>query len=314
MSMLFPILEEISKVLGKPYFSSPETRFGFRKGNCVIIMSLDEKGMGVGSFVGGARLCLDPKTFYDFASSLRKLKSVHQTAHAITLETHPASEEFGKDLFDVFPRLSYNMMFSSLKRKKSMRVVGLIEDTYKVLVEIEKLVKEYRAKDVGFDNLKKLWESTLVTKDKNEKGKLLEKLLSTLIARDENFAITDVNLRTRSEELDIVVENSGLVPFFSQLRCPIILFECKNWSSKIGADEIRNFAQKVQNRPRALCSVGVLVTVTELTRDASNELLGQRGRDFAIAILERKDLEKTITQRIPIAETLKNVIRKSGLR
>ena len=313
MSTLFPILQEISKTLGKPYFSVPEMRFGFRKGNCIIIISYSS-GLRIDSFVGGASLCLDSKAFFDFASSIRKLKSTHRVASATHLEFNPSSDEFGKDLFNVFPQLSYNLQPELLKGKKVTPVAEFIEGTLKVLVEIEKLVRKYRARDVGFNNLKKLWKNTISVKNKNEKGKLLEKLLSTLIARDENFTVTDVHLRTRSEELDIVVENNAMIPFFSQLKCPIILFECKNWSSKIGAGEIRNFAQKVQNRPRALCNIGILVTVTDLTRDARDELLGQRGKDFTIAVLERKDLETTLTQRVTIAETLKTIIRRSGFR
>jgi hypothetical protein len=182
------------------------------------------------------------------------------------------------------------------------------------LEEIAKIVDEFRAKDRSLESLENLWKETTSSLDSNEKGKLLEEIFVLLLSRDENFAITDRDLRTESEELDIVVENKAVNQFYSQLRCPMILFECKNWSSRIGAKEIRDFAQKVQNRSKLLCTLGVLATTSQLTRDASTELLGYRGKDFLIATLERNDIETILKKRIPFGIYLKDVILKAGTR
>lgn len=139
-------------------------------------------------------------------------------------------------------------------------------------------------------------------------------MVSLIIGRDENLAVVEKNVRTGSEEIDIVLENLGSSVFYSQLRSPLILLECKNWTSKIGAKEIRDFAQKVQNRPRVLCSIGILVTTSKLTRDAKDELLGYRGKDFLIVVLDRTDIETLINKGLRLGEFLKNAFRKAGLR
>jgi hypothetical protein len=308
MSELFSFLTEVSKTLGAPYFLEPGIRFGFEKDHCLILVYFAQYGFLVEGSVPS--ICLHHETFFDFATHLRSLKSVHESANIVKLEVSLSSDGLGRDLITVHPHIKYFIM----PARENAQKVSLLKRSLEVLVEMEKLVKQYGTQDAGFEQLEQLWEKMITTKSKNRKGKLLEKLMSTLISRDESFAIADVNLRTKSEELDIVVENNGLRSFFSQLKSPIILFECKNWSSKIGAVEIRNFAQKVQNRPRNLCSVGVLVTMSELTRDAVNELLGQRGKDFLVAIMEKTDLERAVTQRIPISEMLRRIIGRCGLR
>lgn len=94
----------------------------------------------------------------------------------------------------------------------------------------------------------------------------------------------------------------------------MILFECKNWSSKIHSSDIRNFAQKIQNRPPSLCNIGVLVTTSKLTDDASAELLGYRGKNFIIAVLQKTDIENILTEGVSLSLILKNAITDAGMR
>lgn len=252
--------------------------------------------------------------FSDFLVRLRELRAIDFTAGNIRVDINPYSGEFSRDLFPIFPRIRYVLIIGTGLKMTKEKVVDFIEGTYKVLTQIGNIVNEFRAEDKSFESLKKLWNSSLISKDSTKKGKLLEEFLSRLISKDENFIVAERNMRTKSEELDIVIENTGKTQFYSQLRCPLILLECKNWSSKIGSKEIRDFAQKVQNRPRHLCSTGVLVTTSNLTREAVNELLGYRGKDFIIATLERKDIEIILSKKLSFGDVLKSVIRKAGLR
>lgn len=305
----FSVMEKISEKLNKPYASKSSTFFILEKNNCYIKVRFEEDFLIVHGFVGGAGLCLDSKSLTKFMLRLRELSSIHDTAQTIIVEVEPASPEFSKELYPVFPRINYGARITDIEK-----ILSFVEGTYKVLMEIRKIVDEFRVKDKSFESLEKLWRKMLSSSDKNEKGRLLEEILSFLIGKDENFIVRERNLRTESEEIDIIAENTGMTRFYSQLKCPIILYECKNWSSKIGSKEIRDFAQKIQNRPRLLCSVGVLVTVSKLTKDASTELVGYRGKDFLIAILERKDVETILDKRLPLGGVLRDAIIKAGLR
>lgn len=259
--------------------------------------------------MAGGGLTLASDAFYDFVAQLKKLASVHPTAQAIKLHM-TVHLGLAQENFPVFPHIDV-LLGTKLKREE---LIDIICGTYKVLTQIGRIVNNFKSTDRGLLNLNETWKKTLSAKDKNEKGKLLEGFLSMLISRDENFLISEKDLKTESEELDIVVENIGSNPFFQQLNCPLIIFECKNWSSKVTASEVRNFAQKIQNRPRRLCNIGVLVTVSELTRDAAKELIGYRGKDFLMAIIDKDKIENLLKNRIPFGQVLKDSIKEAGFK
>lgn len=263
-------------------------------------------------WVRASQLCLSSKDFFSFASRIRKLGTIHPTVLGVKLQVAPFSSEFSTSLYPIFPRVALSM--SSVEAFSIPEISNIVTDVHSVLIEMSKIIDEFRDRDKGFQGLRKLWEKALSSMDKNEKGKLLEEFLSLLIAKGMNFGILDRNLRTESEEIDIVAENNGMSRFYSQLNSPIVLFECKNWSSKIGSKEIRDFAQKIQNRPRFLCRIGIVVTISGLTSDARKELLGYRGRDYMVAILETKDIEVVLKEQLPLGEILKVAIRKAGFR
>jgi restriction endonuclease Mrr len=98
------------------------------------------------------------------------------------------------------------------------------------------------------------------------------------------------------------------------LGSPLILIECKNWSKKVGSPDIRNFVQKIMNRPKNLCRVGFIITMSNFTKAANNELLGYRGKDFIIATAEKEDIEKMINDNIDFSSLLKSQILRGNLR
>jgi len=300
MPNYFSVIEELSKKLDKPWTSWSSTTFSFSKNGCSISVRFEDDSIYVEGFVGGGKLCLDSDALSKFIGRLTEVPSL------VNLEIHLSFPEIYEGLYPVFPRIRLTTRHDYIARD--------VETTYQDLTRIKEVIDELRVNDKSFESLKEHWKKMLSSRDKNEKGRLLEEILSRLIAKDENFTVIDRNLRTESEELDIIAENTGITPFYSQLKCPIILFECKNWSSKIGSKEIRDFAQKIQNRPRVFCSIGVLVTTSELTSEASTELVGYRGKDFLIGILERKDIETILDKRLPFGEFLRGAIRKAGLR
>lgn len=309
-------MEKISKRVAKPYRSGSSAVFILQKNNCYLEVEFRTQQLvgdviSIKGYVGGAHLCLESNKLSDFLARLREFLPVHSTAMNIHVEIAPYSSEYAVGLHPIFPRIEYNI-FS--KYWSEGKIASFLEGTYNVLTGISRVVDEFRLEDKSFDSLEKMWDNALSATDKNKKGKLLEEFLSILIRRDDNFIVVEKNLRTESEEIDIVTENTGKTQFYSQLGCPLILFECKNWSSKIGSKEIRDFAQKIQNRPKHLCNVGVLMAASELTNGAFIELVGYRGKDFIVATLERKDIEMLLDKRLVFGSILKDAIRKAGLR
>ncbi|MDK4724986.1 restriction endonuclease [Rhizobium phaseoli] len=79
------------------------------------------------------------------------------------------------------------------------------------------------------------------------KGKSLEALASFLLTGVPGLRCKYSNLRTRSSEIDLVVEyvpSTRRLSLFDEVG-QYALVECKNWSRPVGADQVRNFMGKL---------------------------------------------------------------------
>jgi len=94
-----------------------------------------------------------------------------------------------------------------------------------------------------------------------EKGASFELLCINMFEHLNGVEVTEHDIRMPSEEIDIVLWNAQteeiLRPWDS-----VILVECKNWSSTVGAPVLDNFVNKV--RRRAL-TTGILVAANGVT-------------------------------------------------
>ena len=82
----------------------------------------------------------------------------------------------------------------------------------------------------------KKWDEVLVEKDPNKKGIALERLVTLIFSTINGFHPSH-RVQTETEEIGVFVRNESLDAFWSKLS-PFILVECKNWSSKVGKDEV----------------------------------------------------------------------------
>ncbi len=68
------------------------------------------------------------------------------------------------------------------------------------------------------------------------RGDALESLVDAIVRTEEpELQVIEKNLRTREEEIDLVLANGLRDPFWQSLSSPLILVECKNWSKKAGS-------------------------------------------------------------------------------
>ena len=105
----------------------------------------------------------------------------------------------------------------------------------------------------------------------HHKGKRFEDLIEYLFGRIQGLQIVYRDVRTETEEIDFVLENTdGSSPF--PKAGPLILVECKNWSGQCGMNELVAFQQKIRNR-RGTCTVAFLISWNGFTATSYTEQL-----------------------------------------
>ena len=129
-----------------------------------------------------------------------------------------------------------------------------------------------------------------------EKGSSLEQLAVYLLECVKGWKVVERNKRTKTSELDLLIENANQTePFLRELGSDIPV-ECKNWKEPVGASEIRDFGHDLRKRRFVY---GVLISNEGITgdehrkTDAKGELWNFFSKDgVSILVLSRGDLER----------------------
>lgn len=144
----------------------------------------------------------------------------------------------------------------------------------------------------------------------NEKKESLESLCSFLIEGVDDFRVRDKNRRTRSSEIDIIVENTETnSPLNSDSK--YILIECRNWKDPIGAKHIRDFVGKVKS---ANSNFGIIFTKEGITgTDEAKDALGVVKRAFdsegvLLITFTLRDLESILNNHLSFYDILEEKI------
>jgi Restriction endonuclease len=127
------------------------------------------------------------------------------------------------------------------------------------------------------------------------RGRALEDLIVYLFELIPGVIVTARNALNafQAEEIDVAFWNEG-DPAGLRLFDPILLVECKNWTTRVGYPELAVFNDKLTSRGRPL---GIFVAAAGITGDAAartaaHEVLGralQHGRE--IIVLTRREIE-----------------------
>ena len=115
-----------------------------------------------------------------------------------------------------------------------------------------------------------------------DKGEALEELVAALFASVEGFGITS-NIRTQTEEIDLWIENNTEKPPLSREGTEILV-ECKNWSGKVGKNELVIFREKMRNRG-GRCTLGFLVSWNGFADTITKEMLRGSTESLVVALL-----------------------------
>jgi hypothetical protein len=119
-----------------------------------------------------------------------------------------------------------------------------------------------------------------------EQGRALEDLICYVFEQVPGIVITRRNQKNvfDTEEVDVAFWNDGVVggfPFLPEL----ILIEAKNWSKRVGSEEVAWFDTKIRNRG---LSFGILVTTIGITGNADD--LNAAHHTISIALGQQRRL------------------------
>jgi hypothetical protein len=144
----------------------------------------------------------------------------------------------------------------------------------------------------------------------HRRGKLLEDLFVQFVELSgHQMRVLEKRVIQVDEELDLVLANSLTDPFWHALQSPLIIVECKNWSSPVGVPELRILESKMRDRGR-LCRMGILVALNGVTKDVSDRLRDLQAQGLTVFILDRHDLEEIVGRR----ETVHDYLRVRGIK
>ena len=106
-----------------------------------------------------------------------------------------------------------------------------------------------------------LLDRVAAARSNNEKGAAFEELSAYVFSALDGVEVTHRNARLPAEEIDLVLWNAQIEPVLRPWN-DVILVECKNWSSPVGAQLLDAFIRKLQRRA---CTTGIFVAALGVT-------------------------------------------------
>lgn len=123
-----------------------------------------------------------------------------------------------------------------------------------------------------------------------DKGRALEELIAYLMETVPGVSVSARDVRCDVEEIDIVLWNEQIHPALRPWDS-IILVECKNWQTPVGAQEIAWFLTKIRRRG---ISNGIFVATNGVTgdfnHDATRLIVDALSEKIRIIVLTNNDL------------------------
>jgi Holliday junction resolvase-like predicted endonuclease len=126
-----------------------------------------------------------------------------------------------------------------------------------------------------------------------KKGKALEELLTAVFARIPGFTVIERNYHTATEEIDLVLRNASVNPFWRGMSS-LILVEAKNWQSQsAGKNEYVRFYRKLENH-RVHCTLGFLICTECFAETFHQERLRDSKFPLRVAPIDGEDLRRLV--------------------
>ena len=158
--------------------------------------------------------------------------------------------------------------------------------------------------------INKLKIATADKSKKNEKGQLLEELAVRFFSKINGLKVIE-RIRTKTEEIDLVILNECSEGIFKS-ESPLILAECKNWTTKkAGKNEYVAFREKLINR-RSRAKLGFFISGLGYAKTFFEEDLRNSKDDILIVPLEVSDILETLNDGKSVQEFIEKKYVEAG--
>lgn len=231
---------------------------------------LDQKLQGPGGGDTGLDLIEQVARFAPFA------KTIVVTGYATSSAIERAFE------LGVYDYLVKNGAFEALLRAKVRNAIEVTSAQRQVALKEAEVIGELRT----------MWEQVRTERDRNRKGKLLEELVKLLFRATPGFGRVTTRLANGIQEIDIKVDNRSDDPTWKG-EGAYLLGECKNWSAKCAAAEVRSFRDKFTTKYNRV-QTGFLFAPGGFTKEARDELRSRKDGSILIILVDSEDLERWI--------------------
>lgn len=159
---------------------------------------------------------------------------------------------------------------------------------------------------VDIQQLREDWDELLLSRregDAEQKGRALETFAAHMFQLIPGIKVRYRNLRSASEEIDILLSNESNHVFWRSNFETQILVECKNWNAPVGAEVIRDFHGKLEAKG---IKAGFLVAMEGITgneyKNAMLELrIYLRDRMHIIIPIDLEHLQRIVDGEDPTA-------------
>lgn len=221
----------------------------------------------------------------------------------LLLEAVAEGEEIVLDLADVVESPDEARELHEGMEPGITRKVHLYNRVFRVLSDNEADILERYAKAQGRSLVLELGR----TQPANEKGKVLEELMTAAFTSHPKLTVVEKRYSTGDEEIDLIVKNGLEGGFWTGLGSPLIFVECKNWTRNIGVRELRDFEVKLQNH-YPLVKLGLLVAPGGFSRECAGELKRMSRDNYTIATVDLSDIRRFFDGDRPLPDWLETVI------
>jgi hypothetical protein len=144
------------------------------------------------------------------------------------------------------------------------------------------------------------------TRTTKQKGDLLEKTIVDMFSQEHGFGVRNKH-RRGDEEIDLVIVNRQLDPFWLGLQSPVIIAECRNRTAKVRARDLRDFETKLRNSG-PLCRLGLMVSTSGFTRECLTAIKRLSREGYRIVLVDQRSLNHRLVDNVASKDWLEALI------
>lgn len=225
----------------------------------------------------------------------------------ILLESNRPNTIVKLDLADIIETEEEIADFHAASANRLIEKISLYNRFFTAILNEEKTLHDIYLKQklsLLIDNLVKLKKT-----DAYLKGKSLEDLIEIIFSSIKGLEIIDKRMSNGDEEIDLTIKNNIDKTFWSSLSSPCFFVECKNWSTKIGSKEIRDFETKIRNHTR-LVKVGFFVSYNGFTKEAITELKRASRDEYHVVTIDGVDIKRLVSSKQDTLTWLEMLVTK----